>query len=252
MRTLFKSGKKHAAMNISDMVIEKPLIAKKEGTQLLRASVQADWVCGHLVINFYSVTEKGQKTIDHGRCVVKYGDPDAWVEEWERNTYLIQDRIDGLEKGVNGGRSHKIKRGMVYKLFAALVEYDQKYRGMEEVILDSAELEASARIVFQASEKDGNFYQSPYWTDSLGHVSGFTMNANDAVDSKTQLYVNHGWDSMRCSRKFSSEKTYRNYVKMQKANGNMYVGDVYILEGDTIIAVFGGVKVSYTSSSTNG
>ena len=226
------------------MIIEKPLIAKSQGSQLLRVSATADWRSGHVVMSYYSVTSKGQKIIDHAKCIVKYGDPNAWTEEWKRNTYLIKHRINELNHGVNGGKSHKIKRGMAYKLFSSFVEYDQKFRGMEEVILDSDQLEATARIVFQATEKDGNFYQSPYWNDSLGHVSGFIMNANDTIDSKAQVFVNHGWDSMRCSKKFSSEKVYQNYVRMQKVGGTMHVGDVYIFEDDAIIAVFGGVKVS--------
>ena len=226
------------------MVIEKPLIAKNQGSQLLRVSATADWNLKHVVMNYYSVTSKGQKIIDHAKCVVKYGDPKAWAEEWKRNTYLIKHRVNELHHGVNGGKTHKIKRGMAYKLFGSFVEYGEKFRGMEEVVLDSDQLEATARIVFQATEKDGNFYQSPYWNDSLGHVSGFIMNANDAIDSKAQVFVNHGWDSMRSSKKFSSDKTYQNYVRMQNVGGTMHVGDVYIFEDDAIIAVFGGVKVS--------
>lgn len=131
---------------------------------------------------------------------------------------------------------------MAYKLFGALVDYDAKYRGMEEVTLDSAAYEATARVKFQTT--DGGFYLSPYWIDSLGHLAGFTMNANDAVDSKTQVFVNHGWESMRCATRFAAEKVYQTYVRMQNVGGTMFSGDVYIFEEDEIVAVFGGIKVS--------
>ena len=62
-------------------------------------------------------------------------------------------------------------------------------------------------------------------------------------DSKNQVFVNHGWDSMRCLKKFSPDVTYRTYVRMQPWQNNIWAGDVYIFEGDDIIAVFGGVKV---------
>ena len=69
------------------------------------------------------------------------------------------------------------------------------------------------------------------------------MNANDATDSVNFVYVNHGWDSMRCATKFSADATYRTYVRMQPWQGTIYSGDVYVFEKDEIIAVYGGVKV---------
>ena len=231
-------------MDVCNMVVEKPLIATGQKSQLFRASATVDWTAQRAVIQFYSVNSEGRKTVDHAKCVVRYGNRNTWLEEWKRNAYMVKACIEKLVKGVNDGQSHKLKRGMAYKLFSALVQYDQKYRGMEEVILDSAQLEATGRVKFQATEKDGSFYCSPYWIDCLGHLSGFVMNANDAVDSKTQVYVNHGWESMRCSGKFSPDKTYQTYVKMQLVGGTMFAGDVYIFDENSIVAVFQGVKVS--------
>lgn len=236
-------------MDICDVIVEKPLIAKGQNKQLFRASATADWTRERVVVHYYSVNVEGKRIMDHARCAVKFGDSSAWLNEWNRNKYLIKSRIEKLHQDVNEGHSHKIKRGMAYKLFSALVEYDQRYRGMEEVVLDSAQLEATARVVFQTTENDGNFYCSPFWIDSLGHISGFVMNANDAVDSKAQVFINHGWESMRCAKKFSSDKIYQTYVKMQPVGGTMFAGDVYIFEEDTIIAVFEGVKVSTTHVS---
>jgi naphtho-gamma-pyrone polyketide synthase len=121
------------------------------------------------------------------------------------------------------------------------VEYDESYKGMNEVILDSENLEATARVEFQVDE--GNFHRNPFWIDSLGHLSGFVMNANDSTPAG-DVYVNHGWESMKCSRKFSSKKIYDTYVKMQPIGGNKYSGDVYVFEGEDIVAVYQGVTVS--------
>lgn len=49
---------------------------------------------------------------------------------------------------------------------------------------------------------------------------------------------------MRCATKFSREKTYQNYVKMQAVGGTMFAGDVYIFDKDTVVAMYQGVKVS--------
>lgn len=224
------------------MTVPKPLIAKNDGPQLFRATATADWNEKCASVQIYSVNADGKKTVDHGSCLVKFSDCNVWKEEWRRHAYLIWRSIDRLFQSAAEGEGHKLGRGMVYKLFSALVEYDSNYKSMEEVILDSEQYEATARVKFQA--KPGNFHRNPFWIDSLGHLSGFVMNANDATDSKTHVFVNHGWDSMRCSKKFSADTTYRTYVKMQLWQNNIYAGDVYVFEGDDIIAVYGGVKVS--------
>lgn len=236
-------GAKDLSMDCCDMVVEKPLIAKNQDQQLFRMSGNVDWSTQIVKIRFWSVTPEGKKIADHANCSVKFGSASSWQKEWKRNNYLVRSRINQLHNGVMDGQSHKIKRGMAYKLFSSLVDYGTRYRGMEEVVLDSAQLEATAKVKFQTTEQDGNFYFSPYWIDSFGHLCGFTMNANDAVDSRTQVFVNHGWDSMRCSKSFSPECRYETYVKMQNVGGTMHAGDVYIFEGEDIVAVYNGVKV---------
>ena len=225
------------------MVIEKPLIAKGQGTQLFRATITADWNTSSAIVTYYSVTPDGRKTVDHAKCTVEYGDGNTWLEKWKREEYLIKHRIQMLHAAVSEGQIDRIKRGMAYKLFSSLVHYDQMYRGMEEVALDSSELEATARVALKVTENDGKFHTSPCWIDSLGHLSGFIMNANDSVDSSSQVYINHGWDSMRCCTKLSNEKTYQTYVKMQQVNKTMFSGDVYILEDGAIVGVNRGVQV---------
>ena len=230
-------------MTVSDMVVEKPLIATGKGPQLFRASASADWKFHQVTIHIYSVTTDGKKVTDHANCMVKYASKDEWLKEWKRNAYLIRTRIDTLKQSVDDGQSHKIKCGMAYKLFGALVDYGLSYQGMQEVVLDSAQLEATARVKFRTTEKDGTFYLSPYWIDCLGHLAGFVMNANDGIDSKSSVFVNHGWESMRCATSFSQERAYQTYVRMQNVGGTMFAGDVYIFDEDTVVAIYQGVKV---------
>ncbi|KAL2010566.1 hypothetical protein VTN00DRAFT_6373 [Thermoascus crustaceus] len=236
----YKPELKGYGLDVSNMTVPKPLIAKDSGEQLFRASATADWAEKSALVQIYAVNADGKKTTDHGSCTVKFSDCSIWQQEFKRIEYLIKRSVDRLQQSAEDGQSHKMKRGMAYKLFSALVEYDDNYKSMEEVILDSEQYEATARVKFQA--KPGNFHRNPFWIDSLGHLTGFVMNANDAVDSRNQVFVNHGWDSMRCLKKFSADATYRTYVKMQPWQGTIYAGDVYVLEGEEIIAVYGGVK----------
>ncbi|KAF4634248.1 hypothetical protein G7Y89_g3862 [Cudoniella acicularis] len=233
---------KETGMNVSDMNVMKPLIATGGGPQLFRASASANWTTQRISINIYSITADGKKTISHATCNVRLEDTGTWLKDWKRNAYLIRSRIKCLGQGVDDGDSHKIKRGLAYKLFSALVEYGSCYRGMQEVILDSGELEATAKVQFQTTKEEENHYLSPYWIDSLGHLAGFVMNANDGVDSKRQVFINHGWDAMRCSTRFFRGKTYQTYVRMQNIGGSMHAGDVYIFYGDDVVALYEGVK----------
>lgn len=230
-------------LDVGNMQIDQPLIAiPTENTQLIRISASADWKSNVITFSLYSVNYQGKKTTSHATCQVRISPNQTWQQDWKRNAYLIKSRISMLRKGVDEGDSHKLKRGIVYKLFAALVDYEPQYQGMQEVVLDSNELEATSLVSFQVNE-DGHYF-NPCWVDSLGHIAGFIMNGNDNTESKSQVFVNHGWDAMRCAAKLVKGKTYQTYNKMQLVNGTLYAGDTYILDEGNIVAIFEGVRVS--------
>ena len=230
-------------MNVGNMEVIKPLVlnvGNGSEKQILQIEVQVNFTQARAVVTYRSVT--GGNLVDHAQCDVTFEDSATWTKEWERRKFLVQGRVDMLKAGGKG--IHLIHRGLAYKLFAALVQYDDKYRGMEEVILSSEGLEATSRVSFQATKKDGNFFLSPYFIDSVAHISGFIMNANDAVDSKKNVYISHGWESMRFAKTLEADKQYGSYVKMQAVPGagQMVAGDVYVFEGDEIIGLVGGLK----------
>jgi len=240
---LLRPETENVHMNVCNMEVFKPFIANDDGGkgQVLRlTATTADIATGRANLTFSSGS--GKTEMQHAKCHVDFGSGPAWLAEWQRSAYLISGRIDGLKRAATSGTAHRMLRGMAYKLFGAFVDYDTKYRGMEEVILDSPALEATAHIDFQTKESDGNFVCSPYWIDSVCHLAGFIVNANDAVDSSKQVYVSHGWESMRFAEPLQASKTYRSYVKMQPLPGNMVAGDVFILDGDRIIGMCGALK----------
>ncbi|EKV10885.1 Conidial pigment polyketide synthase PksP/Alb1 [Penicillium digitatum] len=230
---------KDRGFDICNMVVPKPLIAKG-GTQLFRVSATANWTEESAKVQVWSVTSEGKKILDHASCNIKFFDPSPYELEWKRSSYLIKRSIEHLQESTISGQAHCMKRGMVYKLFASLVDYDENYKSIREVILDSEQHEATALVKFGAPP--GNFHRNPFWIDSIGHLSGFIMNASDNTDSKNQVFVNHGWDSMRCLKKFDPSVTYRTYVRMQPWKDNIWAGDVYTFDGDEIVAVYGGIK----------
>lgn len=229
--------------NVAHMEVPKTLIFDDSGkSHILRLTVTAD--TGSNSANLVFHTGEGAKRTEHAMCKVYFGERDVWQAEFDRVAYLIKSRIDSLMAAEKTGQASKIGRGLAYKLFAALVDYDSRYRGMEEVILDSSACEATARIRFQTSEKEGSFFLSPYHIDSLCHISGFIINGTDAVDSRETVYISHGWGSLRFTEIPDPAKEYRSYIRMQPVRGSkVMAGDAYIFDGDDkIIGMTGDLK----------
>ncbi|KAB5554567.1 conidial yellow pigment biosynthesis polyketide synthase [Coniochaeta sp. 2T2.1] len=228
--------------NVAHMEVPKTLIFDDSGkSHILRLTVTANAKSGEADLVFH--TGEGAKRVEHAICKVYFSDRDVVQAEFDRVAYLINSRIDSLKTAEKTGQASKVGRGLAYKLFAALVDYDSRYRGMEEVILDSSSCEATARIRFQTSEKDGNFVLSPYHIDSLCHISGFIINGTDAVDSRETVFISHGWGSMRFTEIPDPAKEYRSYIRMQPVKGSkVMAGDAYIFDGDKIIGMTGDIK----------
>ncbi|KAL8653253.1 MAG: hypothetical protein Q9210_002207 [Variospora velana] len=233
--------KEKTGLDCGVMNIQRSLIAQRDATSLLlRVSAKANWPKKEVSLGFFSVGANARKLADHASCIVKITEEENWLHEWKRSAYLIAGRISSLRQAVDTGRAHKLKRGLVYKLFGSLVDYAPIYQGMSQVILDSENLEATAEVRFQVG--DEGFDWNPCWIDSLGHIAGFIMNGNDNVSSKGQVFVNHGWDAMRCGKPIESGKSYTTYNRMQLETGTMYAGDTYIFEGQELVAIFEGVR----------
>ncbi len=229
-------------MNVSDVEVGKTLIFNDTAaSHLLRVSTTAHVDKGYADLTFHTCDGAAQTT--HATIKVIYGDGEQWAAEFERINYLIRGRIDALHAAEAQGTASKIGRGLAYKLFTALVDYSPRYRGMEEVILDSTTCEATAKVRFQTADTDGSFFFNPYWIDSMCHISGFIVNATDAVDSREQVYISHGWGSMRFLETPDRNKSYTSYIRMQPVKGTkMYAGDAYVFDGDRIIGVAGDVR----------
>jgi iterative type I PKS product template protein len=233
--------------NVCEMEVHKPLVAimppPPEG-QHLQLEATADLEEGCVYMAFRHVKADGSVITELGTGKVKYEDTESWTTEWNRIAFMVQSQVDLLHHKLQTGAAHKVLRGMAYKLFKALVTYSAPYRGMEEVILDGKQTEATSKVHFPTTEKDGDFHCAPFWIDALAHISGFIVNASDVVDSSESVYISHGWGSIRIARQLSADKEYRSYVRMQPMPGNptVSVGDVYIFEGSEIIGMVTQLK----------
>ncbi|CAK7562716.1 MAG: Type I Iterative PKS [Sporothrix epigloea] len=241
---LVKPDVERVYMNVTDVEVGKTLIFDDStGSHILRVATTAHIDAGYATLSF--TTGVGKAKTEHATCRVVFGDGTQWASEFTRVNYLIRARIDALKAAEAQGKASKIGRGLAYKLFTALVDYSPRYRGMEDVILDSDSCEATATVRFQTSKDgtEGNFFFNPYWIDSMCHISGFIVNATDAVDSRDQVYISHGWGSLRFLETPDANKSYTSYIRMQPVAGTkMYAGDAYVFDGDRIIGLCGDVR----------
>lgn len=200
-----------------------------------------DWTTQVGTMKIYSIDDS-ERTVVHASCRLELHACESWLQEWSRYSYLINRSIAGLHRGVGAGICHRVQRGLAYKLFSSLVHYGPDYQGMHMVTFDSLGLEATAEVRLQPVK--GHFVRNPFWIDSFGHLTGFVMNATDSLGSGDHVFVNHGWQSMRCSETFSPDVVYQTYVKMQmigKPQEMTYSGDVFVMRDEAIIAVYGSV-----------
>lgn len=235
------STEKMPVFDVSNMNISKPLIMSTNTTsQIVNISAKKEWTSNDIKMSLASLNGTG--SVQHADWIVTPGDSKFWMGTWAKHAYLYQYRIASLKHSSTASPVHQLLGSMVYKLFSVLVAYGPKYRGIQEVFMDGESLEATARVSFQSNATDGKFACSPYWIDSLAHISGFVLNGSDTTPQDT-VYISHGWDSMRFAQPLSEDCTYTTYVKMQDTNEKgVMAGDVHVLLDDVVIAVVAGLR----------
>ncbi|KAI0115705.1 polyketide synthase [Nemania sp. FL0031] len=226
---------------INNMAIEKALVVKETGPQLFRASLEVDWTTMHGSMEIYSVDELGKRTALHGRCDINIEDPRVYRERWQSHAYLIERSIAQLHEGVFSSTAQSMRRGMLYKMFSASVQYGSPFQGIKQVWFDSQGLEGTAEVFLPSGKHQ--FTLNPYCCDSLGHLTGFIMNCSDSLDLNNYVYVNHGWRYLQMTEPYQCDVQYQTHVKMRAAGSDdsEYIGDVHVLRDGEVIAICGGV-----------
>ncbi|EFY92556.1 polyketide synthetase PksP [Metarhizium acridum CQMa 102] len=241
--------KSDIGVEVSNMTADKALVLNDDPSHLVEMKASVKWSTRQATFTMSSISSTGAETAHHAKCTGFFADKSQWRTDFKRRDFLVKARIDDLRRSIHddSGSVHLIKTGMFYKLFSALVDYHPSFKGCRELVMRSAELESSARVKFNTPPGTADKWMTPpYWLDSLGQITGFTMNANDEVDSKKQVYINHGWENMKLMEPLSEDVTYTTYLKMQPKDKGSYMGDVYIFnEGARdIVAVYEGVTFS--------
>lgn len=236
-------------MDIVDLEVKRGLVAnsKADSKQLIQVSITTmDIATGRASMQWHIVRDDGKLADEDpfATATLAYGDSKEWLDSWRPASHLVQGRIEELERLAASGAANRLNGNMAYLLFAKnLVDYADKYRGMQSVVLSG--LEAYANVVL-STEKGGSYTVPPFFIDSVAHLAGFVMNVSDAIDTKENYCVTPGWRSMRFARPLEAGKSYRSYVKMipTEQDPTVYLGDVYVMEAEThtIIGLVHGIQ----------
>lgn len=231
-------------MDVANLNVVKGLVAQKyiKTPQLIRVSAEtSDINSGVAQLKWYNVNTDGSTEEPFATAQLFYGDSGDWLNTWSSMTHLIKSRVDALQRMCDEGRATRFSHTMAYRLFANnLVDYAEKYRGMQSVVLH--ELEAFADVVL-SNERSGTWTIPPQYIDSVAHLAGFIMNCSDAMDTQKNFCVTPGWKSMRFATKLEAGARYQSYVKMipTAEDPSVFMGDVYIMQNDTVVGMVGGI-----------
>ncbi|KAK0112637.1 hypothetical protein ONS95_014376 [Cadophora gregata] len=229
-------------MDLSNMEIFSPFMVKPDmQRQILRVTATQS-SSDPVRIIFHSQT--GTEWKEHARCQVSLCDGVKMMEHWNSSAYLIRARSNELQDKARSGNGNvdSISRKMAYKLFKTVVDYSDEYKALKETFMSDDIPEASALLKFRTSNEDGAFTHSPYWIDSLAQIGGFCLNVNPP-SGQDDVYISHGWKSMKILGQLSETEQYQTYVRMQPTSeSGVYAGNVYMFNDHEVVAVVAGLK----------
>ncbi|KAL8757890.1 MAG: hypothetical protein Q9184_004087 [Pyrenodesmia sp. 2 TL-2023] len=201
-------------VDISNMLVEKALIAHSQGPQFLRTSTRVDWSTKSAAYVFYSVSDQ-VNTMEHAWCTLKFTDK-AELPVFQQKAPGYQSRIDALRKGIMAGDSMRYSQTAGYKLIATLA-------------ISIPTIEPPMKL---------------FWT-----TASFIMNGKDSTDLDIEIYVNHGWDSLQIFEELSPDKSYQTCVRMEQDEESVFKGDTVMFDGDRVVAFFKGLAQGAKASA---
>ena len=215
----------------------------KSKPQLLQLEASIDMSTQSMTFEWFNVNSEGIRASDaFARATVEFEDPAPWKVEWERVSHFVLGRIESLTQMAVEGTANMLSRNMAYTLFKNVVDYADKYRGMQSVVLHNYEAFADIELT---AERHGTWHTPPHWIDSVSHLAGLIMNGSDVSNTKDFFYVTPGYENFRMVGRLEAGAKYRSYVKMLPTKDpHMHAGDVYILRDGQIVGLVGGMKFS--------
>ncbi|KAH7382523.1 putative polyketide synthase [Phaeosphaeria sp. MPI-PUGE-AT-0046c] len=222
---------------INDMVVEKALVVQTGMPQWLETRVH---IGQHIRCGFWTVQNDGSDIMRHATCELRYESPNS-PEALHEQAHPVAAAIKDMQDNLRSGNGYRFNTSMIYRMVATLADFSPSYRGLSEIVLNSASMSALGIVDFNALPKEEHklkFAAHPAHIDSFSQLAGFVMNANEASDLEAECFVNHGWGSLAIYEEFDATEAYQAYVKMSEKEKKVWQGTVTVLRGCRVVAVF--------------
>ncbi|KAH7120608.1 PKS16 protein, partial [Dactylonectria macrodidyma] len=229
-------------MDIFDMEIFSPCIvsAAAESHPFTITAIQA-LPSGAVELIFASCPD-GDSYRQHAKCSVLRG-AESMFSEANKNLYLIRDRISTMRRMEQAEELDRLSKSTVYKLFKTVVDYSRPYQALESLHLNPERPESFAKLSFPSPDDPENFVHNPFWIDNLAQLGGFSLNVSPP-SGQDDVYISHGWQSMRILRRLTAAEQLSAYVCMQPSldESGVWSGDVYVFTNEELVAMCSGLK----------
>ncbi|KAE8371844.1 hypothetical protein BDV26DRAFT_302420 [Aspergillus bertholletiae] len=252
-------------MDVRNMEVTEAQVLHPEASpaQFIQIEGALDMSQKQTMVRLYAASADGTRTTDKAfaAATVNYEEAQAWQEQWQMTSHLVAARATSLWEITTAGgddtspdksRVSKLSQSVAYQLFANVVDYSARYRGMQRVALSEDTLEATADVVLD-NDRHGTWHTPPHWIDSTFQLAGFVMNSfgvpgdgKTAGSSRDFFYITPGWRHFRLLGRLQPgpDVTYRNFVRMFPVHGEpgTYAGDIYLHRGEELVGICAGIK----------
>ncbi|KAH9242504.1 hypothetical protein K456DRAFT_1820977 [Colletotrichum gloeosporioides 23] len=234
---------------IAEMHIQSALVANDVGKeQILRTDAKFDKESHTVFCTFSSVDSKDKIIEQHANCKIRFSPSEAVSSdatlEAASSDALARSKALHAQVG-EAGNTFRFSKAMIYKMITQLADFDPKYRGLSAVTLNNDTFEAAGMVSFKGLSDNDTWFSNPAYLDAISQLGGFVMNANEGVDLEKEIFVNHGWESMKLlTPKLDPNMTYYSYVKMTEGESKLWMGDVIVFdESYNLVGFVGGVTL---------
>lgn len=254
-------------MDVAGMEVLEAQVLHPETSQFIQIEGVLDLPRQQTAVRLYAASANGTRNTDKpfATATVCYEEAPAWQDQWQMTSHLVAARANSFWEMAAGGSDDNARpadRGgprvsnffcsIAYQLFANVVDYGARYRGMQRVALSEGTLEATADIVLDKN-RHGTWHTPPHWIDSAFQLAGFVMNSfgvqgdgKISGSSRDFFYITPGWRHFRLLERLEPgpEATYRSFVRMIPVDGEpgAYSGDIYLHRGERLVGVCAGIK----------
>jgi len=241
----FQEDTTNTAVVIKDMDMQESLtINDTADPQLVRIGLHCIWAQKKVEVEIKSVDSKGLFSKIHAKAIVVFADRQQEQQILRQSMGMVESQMESLKSNVTSGLTERFTTSMAYRMVASLAHYDASHKGVKEVYLNSASLEAAASVSSAVQDRlPGNFTLHPCVFDSILQLATFVLNANENSRFDQEVYVIRGWDSVFLDEVLSMDDEYRTYVMMTARDKDVSVGDIAIMRANSCIGCIKGVRV---------